>query len=187
MKESYRLFQKKLVTYCSPTLSHLNVASLFAIDKREIENYQECIRYFNRSLRTYRLSLMILKNKQNRLLIYLYHYNQLKYLLSKKEIKLFLHERHYPTNCLHATLGRLKCNLMSDSFPHEIGIFLGYPLYDVNCFINHKKCKYVGYWKVYGNLKNAKKQFERYECAKRTMCHKIDKGCMLTELLNFSL
>ena len=124
MKEIYRLFQKKLVTYCSPTLSHLKVASLFAIDKREIENYQECIRYFNRSLRTYQLSLMILKNKQNRLLIYLYHYNQLKYLLSKKEIKLFLHERHYPTNCLHATLGRLKCNLMSDSFPHEIGIFI---------------------------------------------------------------
>ena len=76
---------------------------------------------------------------------------------------------------------------MRGPFPHEIGIFLGYPLYDVDCFIHHKRCKYVGYWKVYSNLKNAKKQFNRYECAKRTMCYKIDQGCMLSELLNFSL
>ena len=37
------------------------------------------------------------------------------------------------------------------SFPHEIGLFLGYPAEDVAGFISHKGhdfC-YSGYWKVY--------------------------------------
>ena len=38
-------------------------------------------------------------------------------------------------------------------FPHEIGIFLGYPLADVAGFIRNKgrNCKCIGTWKVYGD------------------------------------
>ncbi len=39
-------------------------------------------------------------------------------------------------------------------FPHEIGLFLGYPLEDVKGFrINSGAgCKFCGYWKVYGDV-----------------------------------
>ena len=40
-----------------------------------------------------------------------------------------------------------------DGFPHEVGLFLGYPLDDVTGFIEQKGKNYkcCGIWKVYGN------------------------------------
>ena len=36
-----------------------------------------------------------------------------------------------------------------DSFPHEIGLFLGYPAVDVKGFMEHRECKCTGLWKVF--------------------------------------
>ena len=52
-----------------------------------------------------------------------------------------------------------------EEFPHEIGLFLGYPPEDVYGFIENKadgfKC--VGCWKVYGDARAAQKTFARYK------------------------
>ena len=55
-----------------------------------------------------------------------------------------------------------------ENFPHEIGVFLGYPPDDVRGFMKSPcdgvKC--VGSWKVYGNQKEAEKIFKKYkECS----------------------
>lgn len=49
-------------------------------------------------------------------------------------------------------------------FPHEIGIFLDYPLQDVKGFIENKgkNSKYNGLWKVYGDKDASMKLFEKY-------------------------
>ena len=63
-------------------------------------------------------------------------------------------------------VARLKERLaQSDGFPHEIGVFLGYPLGDVIGFIENggKNCKCVGCWKVYCNECEAKKTFEKFK------------------------
>ena len=51
-----------------------------------------------------------------------------------------------------------------DGFPHEIGLFLGYPPEDVKGFIEHKGAgfKFAGLWKVYGDENAAKERFESY-------------------------
>lgn len=53
----------------------------------------------------------------------------------------------------------------SDEFPHEIGLFLGYPVEDVKGFIENKAscAKCVGYWKVYGDEEKAQKLFNQYK------------------------
>ena len=53
----------------------------------------------------------------------------------------------------------------SESFPHEIGLFLGYPAEDVQGFIRNcaAKPKLVGAWKVYGDAEVAKKKFASYK------------------------
>ena len=64
-----------------------------------------------------------------------------------------------------ATLSRrIHARKSSDEFPHEIGICLGYPLEDVEGFINHKEegCKTVGTWKVYGDVEQAEASFRRF-------------------------
>lgn len=51
--------------------------------------------------------------------------------------------------------------MRTKDFPHEIGLFLGYPLEDVQGFIENRaegyKC--VGCWKVYGDEEYAKQEF----------------------------
>lgn len=54
-------------------------------------------------------------------------------------------------------------------FPHEVGIFLGYPLWDVEGFIqNHgQNYKLIGYWKVYDDVIGAIRKFQEYDRRKR--------------------
>ena len=65
-----------------------------------------------------------------------------------------------------AALERLKDRLSdSEVFPHEIGVFLGYPLGDVIGFIQNagQNCKCTGCWKVYCNECEAVRLFEKYQ------------------------
>jgi hypothetical protein len=53
------------------------------------------------------------------------------------------------------------------AFPHEIGLFLGYPPEDVRGFIQNRGVGSLatGYWKVYGNVKKAKRAFQKFRRA----------------------
>ena len=50
---------------------------------------------------------------------------------------------------------------MCEKFPHEIGLFLDYPLVDVIGFIRNtgKNCKCSGCWKAYGDPSAAQRHF----------------------------
>ncbi|MDR2245683.1 MAG: DUF3793 family protein [Treponema sp.] len=62
-------------------------------------------------------------------------------------------------------LDRLKEQFTSGQFPHEVGIFLGYPVDDVLGFVEHngQNYKLCGYWKVYGDVELAKACFRQYD------------------------
>ncbi len=63
-------------------------------------------------------------------------------------------------------------------FPHEIGLFLGYPPEDVRGFLEHRGAKSlaVGYWKVYGNVEKARRTFRRYRRAERDAARSLLNG-----------
>lgn len=56
---------------------------------------------------------------------------------------------------------RLQEHFLQESCPHEIGLFLGYPLDDVKSFIKNKgkNCICCRYWKVYHHPEQAQKTF----------------------------
>ena len=71
------------------------------------------------------------------------------------------------------------------SFPHEIGLFLGYPSEDVMqyCLKKGKDYIFCGYWKVYTNPNLAKMKFKKYdEC--RAYCLKQGSLLGINELLS---
>ena len=61
---------------------------------------------------------------------------------------------------------RLCCK---GDFPHEIGVFLGYPLADVIGFIQNRGKNFTacGYWKVYTDPTAAQAEFDRYKKCER--------------------
>ena len=70
------------------------------------------------------------------------------------------------------------------SFPHEIGLFLGYPPEDVCGFIENKAedCKCVGCWKVYGDADKAQLLFDKYKKCTQLCRSLFAKGCTLDKL-----
>ena len=84
--------------------------------------------------------------------------------------------------CIIQLMKRLKD---SEDFPHEIGLFLGYPPEDVRGFIdNHaRNCKYLGFWKVYGDVEKAKKIFAKYERCTEVYRRKWSMGASLPSLI----
>ncbi|MPN31536.1 hypothetical protein SDC9_179010 [bioreactor metagenome] len=62
--------------------------------------------------------------------------------------------------------------------PHELGIFLGFPLEDVKEFITnpYKECLLCGYWKVYHNKEKALKTFKYYDEAKVEISNILYEG-----------
>ena len=88
----------------------------------------------------------------------------------------------------HSTEREVQGEIMNFStsihFPHEVGLFLGYPLEDVIGFISNKGENYyqVGPWKVYSDQETAVKKFEKFK--KCTMIYKrlFSEGKTLQQL-----
>ena len=77
-----------------------------------------------------------------------------------------LKERGYCTDTSEKCVVQLIRRLCEyEEFPHEIGLFLGYPPEDVCGFIENKAggCKCAGCWKVYGDADAARKTFAKYK------------------------
>ena len=75
-----------------------------------------------------------------------------------------------------------NCNV---PFPHEIGIFLGYPLEDIKGFINNKaqNYSYSGYWKVYSNQEKTRLVFDNYRKSREKNLNKYIKGVPFEDIL----
>ena len=63
-------------------------------------------------------------------------------------------------------------------FPHEIGLILGYPAEDVRGFMdnNGKNFLYTGYWKVYKDVDNKVKLFEKFKIAEELLICLLSSG-----------
>ena len=86
---------------------------------------------------------------------------------------------------LEAMLDHLASRMAgSGGFPHEVGLFLGYPAEDVEGFRRHggQGYKYSGLWKVYSDVERAQRCFRQYGCCRRALCRRLEAGCRLVQL-----
>ena len=177
--------EELIIRHCSPTLAGIKTGNLFSCaytDKKELFND---VRDLNNKLGPKGLRLVMLRYGNGRALIYLYRPQKLKSDLSDAQAAELLKERGYSTNraeeCVVQLAKRLRCK---DEFPHEIGLFLGYPIEDVCGFIEHKgtceKC--TGCWKVYGNVQCAQKKFAQYKKCTSVYCKQWDNGKSIERL-----
>ena len=69
-------------------------------------------------------------------------------------------------------------------FPHEVGLFLGYPPEDVEGFCRNggRNYKLSGPWKVYGRVEEAKVRFETFRRCRDALYRHVEEGRTLAQL-----
>lgn len=180
-------FEESLVWHASPTLASIKVANLYSF---RFASKQECIdtiKQFNLMMNPKGIYIELLKNTGDFYLIYVYRKSRLQIDLYDISVQSFLCEMGYPINSSpYGYLNMLKKRLKKEKdFPHEIGVFLGYPLADVKAFIKMKgqNCIACGDWKVYGNEEVARGLFCKYKHCREVYVSVYEAGRKFTDML----
>jgi hypothetical protein len=159
-----------IISHCGPVLMGIKPAALFVVKS---ENSYACL---GSLLPTY-LSLMILRKSETGLLVFVFAREKLEQTIADTNIKTVLSGMGYPEGTsVFVFLDYLKNRFESRQFPHEIGLFLGYPVDDVLGFVKHKgeNYKLCGYWKVYGDVEQAKLCFRQYDKCRKCLKAVLD-------------
>ena len=175
-----------IIKHCSPTLAGLKTANLFTceyLQKQDIERY---VQNFNQRFSRKGVKMLPLDFGKTRALIYVFRPTSLEKDLSNTQAKWILASMGYKHFNSKTCLKRLKIRVKKcPEFPHEIGLFLGYPPEDVLGFILHKGncCKCCGCWKVYGNEEKAVREFAKYKKCSDIYYSKWLQGTSMNKLI----
>ena len=150
------MLEEYLIGNCSPTLASLKTANLFSMPYTSEEELTEQIAFWNAQMKEKGLSVILLRKRAATALIYVCRKARLQENILKPGVLHFLKRYGYRSTDADEAIAHLKerlCNLEGEGFPHEIGIFLDYPLGDVIGFIENagRNFKCSGCWKVYCN------------------------------------
>ncbi|MBQ8298116.1 MAG: DUF3793 family protein [Ruminococcus sp.] len=185
----YKSFGEKLAFHSAPTLLGIKCASLISLSVNEfdIDVHSEM---FNRKAVAKGLKSKVLCKCGEKALFFVYSEKLLEKRFCDPAIREVLCSCGYSEaltvdECLERLSQRIRRN---GEFPHEIGIFLGYPLEDVLGFIENKggNFKLCGCWKVYGCEESARRTFANYEKCRRFLCNKLNEGADIYQALKIS-
>lgn len=177
---------EKIIFHCAPTLAAIKTGSLFSCSYSSEQEIKSSIRHMNKIFLKKGLRILPLKYEHKRALLYIFRPDFLSRDLEDETANRLLTERGYccskPATCIRRLVERLA---ESNEFPHEIGLFLGYPPEDVDGFIQNNACCYkcVGYWKVYGDEEKAQSLFQQYQKCTETYCALHKKGIPMERLI----
>ena len=149
-------FEAILVRQCAPTLAGLKPGSIFCIKSPVPEATRQKASQWDERLAPLGLSVQILLERPEcgSMMVYVYRRKQLEQILSDADCLQFLEKIGYTAPDLDGLLAELSFRLGTQpDFPHEIGVFLGYPLRDVTGFIENHGQNFTccGFWKSYGD------------------------------------
>ena len=173
-----------LIRWCAPTMARLKTGSIFTCKFDSRDQMTGDLRKLNQTLGQKGLRILPLKYQDGKALLYLYRPKLLERDLKAPAARRLLSECGYSgysiCTCLMQLISRLHENT---GFPHEIGLFLGYPPADVDGFMHRRDSyKLCGLWKVYDNVEQAVKQFEQYRRCTQILLRRYAQGCPLEEL-----
>lgn len=173
--------EELIVRHCAPTLANLKTGSLFVCPIADKPSFFSSLRSLNELLVPKGLRALPLRIREYSALVYLYRPSRLKKDLEDPAAIKILQDHGYSCygKCLPKLIERIRA---SEEFPHEIGLFLGYPPEDVQGFLDHRPCKCSGCWKVYGDENKAKKTFDLYKKCERVYCQQLAQGIDIKRL-----
>lgn len=172
----------------APTLAGLKIGTIISVpDKFTAFSNNRTLENFNARFNTKGLHFKILCRCPKRQLLYIFRKERLsRYMLDEKVAAFLLQHGYKNTENIEGSLCYLSQRLtQKNGFPHELGIFLGYPLEDVKGFIENKgnNAKLCGEWKVYSNVASARQLFKKYTDCRYDYVNQYRKGVGFSELV----
>ena len=189
---SCEAFERKLVHHCTPTLAALKPANLFTCRSSDApasgraanrpaatglrdDELSRALRACRAKLAPCGVRIEVLARRTSGMLVYVYRPALLKPIIEQEPVASFLAREGYDPASLSACIERLHRRICGTdvqsqltggcSFPHEIGLFLGYPFDDVMGFIENRGENFLcsGCWKVYAKERDALACFCSYK------------------------
>ena len=188
-----RTLEEVLVEQCAPTLARVKPASMFRYQPRDlkaepVELALEKLSVLQKTLAARGIRIRILKNcpKTETLLFFVFRTEMCRRILEDRASRAFLRAGGYDTeHGMDALLEQFSEKIcLRESFPHEIGVLLGYPLADVIGFIRNggRNCRGQGCWKSYSDPAGAMRSQEMYRKYTRIYKRLFAAGTPLTKL-----
>ena len=182
-----RTFEAVLVRQCAPTLAGMKPGSIFCFNHSPLEVSRQKVCQWNKQLAPFGLTVQILLERpgSSSVIVFVYRRDRLEQMLSDDAYQSFLAQAGYERTNLDDLLEQLAQRLRTQpEFPHEIGVFLGYPLRDVIGFIeNHgRNFTCCGFWKSYGDPAEMQVCFACYRRCIQTYVAMFEQGIPIERL-----
>lgn len=162
----------------APTIQRKKASSLITF-KNSHRNLREIWLKYQKEWRQYfPLQCKCLCQREDSITVLFYHSDLLETCLNKEEVSEFLHAHGYQNSMNSEEKLEYLARRYEKSCPHEIGVFLDYPLHDVKAFqaCRHEKCLMTGYWKVYAKEQEAMKKFKEYDYSRYSILEALIQG-----------
>lgn len=177
----------QLALQCAPVISGIKISNLLTIPAKSL-------RELSAVLKETELSFRILYPGRERLVILIYRETELKEYLEREEVMAFIDKCGYETSDISKIFPvfvkrYMRYMELKQDFPHELGLFLGYPIEDVEGFIkeNGKNYLYSGYWKVYKDAELKIRLFKNYEKVQTEIVRLLYEGLDIMDIItNYS-
>ena len=177
----------QLALQCAPVISGIKISNLLTIPAKSL-------RELSVVLKKTELSFRILYPGRERLVILIYREAKLREYLAREEVMAFIYKCGYETSDISKIFPvfvkrYVRYMELKQDFPHELGLFLGYPIEDVEGFIkeNGKNYLYSGYWKVYKDTELKIRLFKNYEKVQTEIVRLLYEGLDIMDIItNYS-
>lgn len=176
--------ETQIAFQCAPLISGLKVSNLLIISAED----EALVRII---LRRSGISFFRLLRTGEKVTFLLFRKNPLEAYLKQQEVEAMLAEAGYAELSLGnilSTFQKRYAHYMSAGgrFPHEMGLLLGYPAEDVRGFVENegKNFLYSGYWKVYADVEEKRRLFQKFENAKETVIQLLSYGVGIQDILD---
>jgi len=177
----------QLALQCAPVISGIKISNLLTIP---VKNLKE----LSAVLKKTELSFRILYPGRERLVILIFREAKLREYLAREEVMAFIYKCGYETSDISKIFPvfvkrYMRYMELKQDFPHELGLFLGYPIEDVEGFIkeNGKNYLYSGYWKVYKDTELKIRLFKDYERVQTEIVRLLYEGLDIMDIItNYS-
>lgn len=176
------ILEKQLAYQCAPLWLDIKLGNTLIINP----SLSKCLEQLLYDTKIHYVTLGRIKEKT---IFLLYNKEELDCYLHSSRIMQFLLTCGYKGKetddmLIHLTKRYQSYSNKGTIFPHEIGVFLGYPLEDITGFIENKGKNYLfcGYWKVYNKNYYQKELFNYYGEARKLLLYFINNGIKLTQI-----